>query len=267
MLTRGDELPALSRRLLISPSKPDASAGDCAAITRAAPADRLRTATLDRVNHFLPAPRTLLSPVDYSRPCHDQNGRQAAAAPGRRYGLTDGCRFDLSIRTRSGSSSLVGHPKLQNDLRRPTMEEIGHRTTIVSFKGIAGQQRPYIDWLLERRVAEGVVVGEIVTDEALRLLARRLGTPLQIEQYLTRAFEEGLRVGEKSVTAQLIEALLSPQLDELEPRLRQHGYDVPDLAELIDAGQGEIRSLLRSELEPVRSRELTAKLTAAGLPI
>ena len=24
---------------------------------------------------------------------------------------------------------LVGHPKLQNDLRRPTMEEIGHRTT------------------------------------------------------------------------------------------------------------------------------------------
>ena len=34
---------------------------------------------------------------------------------------------------------LVGHPKLQNDLRRPTMEEIGHRTTIVSFKGIAGQ--------------------------------------------------------------------------------------------------------------------------------
>jgi hypothetical protein len=28
------------------------------------------------------------------------------------------------------------------------MEEIGHRTTIVSFRGIAGQQRPYIDWLL-----------------------------------------------------------------------------------------------------------------------
>jgi type II secretory pathway predicted ATPase ExeA len=162
---------------------------------------------------------------------------------------------------------LVGHPKLQNDLRRPTMEEIGHRTTIVSFKGIAGQQRPYLDWLLERCAAEGTVIGDVITDEALELLARRLGTPLQIEQYLTRAFEEGLRVGENPVTAQLVEALLSPQLDDLEPRLRRHGYDVANLAELIDAKQAEIRSLLRGELEPVRSQELTARLMAAGLPI
>ncbi len=162
---------------------------------------------------------------------------------------------------------LIGHPRLQNDLRRPTMEEIGHRTTIVSFKGIAGQQRPYVDWLLTQCLAEGVPAGDVITEEALDLLARRLGTPLQIEQYLTQALEEGWRVGEKPVTAQLVEALLSPQLDELEPRLRRHGYDIPDLAELINARQGEIRSLLRGELEPARGQELTAKLMAAGLPI
>jgi type II secretory pathway predicted ATPase ExeA len=162
---------------------------------------------------------------------------------------------------------LIGHPKLRNDLRRPTMEEIGHRTTLIDFKGIAGQQRPYIDWLLERCVAKGAVAGDIITDEALELLARRLRTPLQIEQYLTRVLEEGLRLGEKPVTAQLVEALLSPQLDDLEPRLRRHGYDIPDLAELINARQGEIRSLLRGELEPARSREITTKLMAAGLPI
>jgi type II secretory pathway predicted ATPase ExeA len=162
---------------------------------------------------------------------------------------------------------LVGHPKLQNDLRRPTMEEIGHRTTIISFKGIAGQQRSYLDWLLAQCLAEGASAGEVITDEALELFARRLGTPLQIEQYLTRALEEGWRVGEKPITAQLVEALLSPQLDELEPRLRRHGYDIPDLAELINARQSEIRSLLRGELEPARSREITAKLIAAGLPI
>jgi type II secretory pathway predicted ATPase ExeA len=162
---------------------------------------------------------------------------------------------------------LIGHPKLQNDLRRPTMEGIGHRTTIVSFKGIAGQQRPYIDWLLAQCLAKGVGVSDVVTEEAIELLAQRLGTPLQIEQYLTRALEEGWRVGEKPVTAPLIETLLSPQLDELEPRLRRHGYDIPDLAELINARQSEIRSLLRGELEPVRSHEITAKLMAAGLPI
>jgi type II secretory pathway predicted ATPase ExeA len=162
---------------------------------------------------------------------------------------------------------LVGHPKLRNDLRRPTMEEIGHRTMIVDFKGVAGQQRPYLDWLLAQCLADGVAVGEVITEEAIELLARRLGTPLQIEQYLTSVLEEGWRVGEKPVTAQLVEALLSPQLDGLEPRLRRHGYDVPDLTELINARQGEIRSLLRGELEPVRSQELTAKLLAAGLPI
>jgi hypothetical protein len=43
--------------------------------------------------------------------------------------------------------------------------------------------------------------------------------------------------------------------------------DIPDLAELINARQSEIRSLLRGELEPVRSHEITAKLMAAGLPI
>src|SRR3954454_20532462 len=161
----------------------------------------------------------------------------------------------------------VGHPKLQNDLRRPTMEEIGHRTTIVSFKGIAGQQRPYLDWLLTQCLAEGVLAGDVITEEALELLAPRLGTPLQIARYLTHALEEGWRVGEKPVTAQLVEALLSPQLAELEPRLRRHGYDIPDLAELISARQGEIRSLLRGELEPARGQELTAKLMAAGLPV
>lgn len=40
---------------------------------------------------------------------------------------------------------LAGHPKLRNDLRRSTMEEIGSRTTIFELEGI---RRAYIDWLL-----------------------------------------------------------------------------------------------------------------------
>lgn len=43
---------------------------------------------------------------------------------------------------------LAGHPKLRNDLRRPTMEEIGYRTDIFTLDGIAGSQREYIHWLL-----------------------------------------------------------------------------------------------------------------------
>lgn len=33
---------------------------------------------------------------------------------------------------------LAGHPKLRNDLRRPTMEEIGYRTDVFTLDGIAG---------------------------------------------------------------------------------------------------------------------------------
>ncbi len=35
----------------------------------------------------------------------------------------------------------AGHPKLKNDLRRPTIEEIGYRTDVFSLDGIAGSQR------------------------------------------------------------------------------------------------------------------------------
>jgi type II secretory pathway predicted ATPase ExeA len=33
---------------------------------------------------------------------------------------------------------LAGHPKLKNDLRRPTMEEIGSRSTILTLEGMVG---------------------------------------------------------------------------------------------------------------------------------
>jgi type II secretory pathway predicted ATPase ExeA len=44
---------------------------------------------------------------------------------------------------------LAGHPKLRNDLRRPTMEEIGYRTDVFTLDGLAGSQREYITWLLD----------------------------------------------------------------------------------------------------------------------
>lgn len=43
---------------------------------------------------------------------------------------------------------LAGHSKLRNDLRRPTMEEIGYRTDIFTLDVVAGSQREYILWLL-----------------------------------------------------------------------------------------------------------------------
>lgn len=70
---------------------------------------------------------------------------------------------------------LAGHPKLRNDLRRPTMEEIGYRTDIFTLDGITGSQREYIQWLLKTSTGKGKPE-DILTTEAVDLLAMKLRT-------------------------------------------------------------------------------------------
>ena len=59
---------------------------------------------------------------------------------------------------------LAGHPKLKNDLRRPTMEEIGARTLMFSLEGIQKQKMDYIHWLLEQSLKKGIKPSEVFTD-------------------------------------------------------------------------------------------------------
>lgn len=99
---------------------------------------------------------------------------------------------------------LAGHPKLKNDLRRPTMEEIGYRSTVFSLDGIVGSQREYIEWLVSKCTTEGTQIGDILEAEAIDLLATRLRTPLQIEQHLTLAFEAAYQLGEKPVQGAIV---------------------------------------------------------------
>ncbi len=70
----------------------------------------------------------------------------------------------------------------------------------------------------------------------------------------------------KRLTEVVVEAVLSLQIDDLEPRLTRNGYDIRNLVEQFDAKPAEIRQLLRGDLEPARSRELMDEMRAAGLP-
>jgi len=97
-------------------------------------------------------------------------------------------------------------------LRRPTMEEIGYRATVFSLDGLIGSQREYIEWLLSACTAEGVQVDQVLEASAIDMLATRLRTPLQIEQHLTLALEEGYQVGEKPVTVATVEGILSKDI-------------------------------------------------------
>jgi len=172
------------------------------------------------------------------------------------------------VRTSGETLSVVlaGHPRLTNDLRRPALEEIGSRATVFLLDGVKGQQRAYIMWLLEHCTL-AQTREDILTDSALTLLADRLTTPLQIEHYLTRALEEGYKIGQKPLAPDLIESVLARDLDDLEPRLTRHGYNAKTLADLLNVRLTDIRAFLAGRLPPSRTQELQQELLAAGLPL
>lgn len=179
--------------------------------------------------------------------------------------------ISLSHARLSGRLSVIlaGHPKLRNDLRRPTMEEIGYRTDIFTLDGDTGSQRDYIHWLLgactgNKAEAES---DTILTTEAIDLLATKLRTPLQVQLHLTLALEAGYQTGENPITAELVETILSRQLDDLEPTLARHGYRLKDMTEQFDAKAAEIRAMFNNQLEPKRTAEIRERMLAAGLPI
>jgi hypothetical protein len=134
-------------------------------------------------------------------------------------------------------------------------------------KAWLAHQADYIAWLLERCQAENIEPATIIEPAAVDLLAARLRTPLQIEQYLTRVFERTFEGGEKIVTATLAETVLSPRIDDLEPRLTRYGYDVKSIAEGFHIKPADVRLFLRGQLDPARSRDLTEQMLVAGLPV
>ncbi len=162
---------------------------------------------------------------------------------------------------------LAGHPKLKNDLRRPILEEIGGRTQAFSIEGIRGHESEYIEWLLTRATHEKVKPTDILEAETISYLAKRLSTPLQIEQYLTLAMNEAYEVGEKPITAGFMETILAIGLDEIEPNLIRHGYNVKSIARLLNVRPSEVRSFLHNQLSPEKTTEMREQILKIGIPI
>lgn len=62
------------------------------------------------------------------------------------------------------------------------------------------------------------------------------------------------------VTAEVVQVILSRQLDDLEPRLTRDGCDVRNLAEQFQVKPAEIKLFLRRRLDAARTRELTDQM-------
>lgn len=163
---------------------------------------------------------------------------------------------------------LAGHPKLKNDLQHPKLEEIGARMTgVFTLEGLNKNQKQYIEWLLTESTEDDVKLADIITEEAIELLANKLMTPLQIKYYLTLAFEKSHQVGQKVVTQELVQTVLARSLDDLEPQLNRKGYNTKVLADLLDLKPKIIRSFLEGQLPAAETQDLRERMLKVGIPL
>ncbi|WP_052189098.1 hypothetical protein [Vibrio nigripulchritudo] len=157
---------------------------------------------------------------------------------------------------------LAGHPKLRNDLKSPTMVEVGFRTITMSLDASHGTLRYYITWLLNECTDDKTKAKDVIDEQAIDYLAEHLTTPSQVEQHLTLALEEAYKVGVKPITTDLIDETLSRRIDEIEPTLIRHCYNEKVIAE-----QLKYANYSRGSLDPNRAKEMMAEMRGAGLPI
>jgi hypothetical protein len=94
-----------------------------------------------------------------------------------------------------------------------------------------------------------------------------LRTPLQVQRYLKLALKAVYQAGEKRVTTEILESVLSRQLNEIEATLVRNGYRIKDLVDQFDAKPAEIKALFNNTLDPIRAAELRDKMLQAGLPL
>jgi type II secretory pathway predicted ATPase ExeA len=162
---------------------------------------------------------------------------------------------------------MIGHPKLKNDLERPTMTEIGHRTKIFPFDGVADSRREFIEWLLDRCSDEKTSPEDILQPEAIELIAERSTTALQIHEHLTKVLEAGHATAERPISAALVESILTNDHSAWVASITRHGYDVRSLSDFLNIKQAEVKQLFAGQLDPMREQELGEQLKSAGLPV
>lgn len=160
---------------------------------------------------------------------------------------------------------LIGHPKLRIELNSPAMEEIGARIVELNLLGIEGSEGKYINWLLNQCLNEDVDSTDIFTEEAMQLMAKKLSTPLQINNYLWKSLVGAHIIGQKPVEADTVAEIISSDLNGLEANIQRYGYTIKSLGEAIDASSSEIRAYLRNRLAPGRTQEIEKEILKLGI--
>jgi len=160
---------------------------------------------------------------------------------------------------------VAGHPKLGNDLRRPSMEEIGARSQIFTITNLSENKTRYCEWLIKQCCEKDNKPQNVISPEALEFLANSLVTPLQINYYLTQALEKAYLAGCKPLSLEIIQSVLSPDIDGIEAKLARHGYNISALCEILSAKPNEIRSFFHGCINPTKAQEFNNEIHKLGI--
>lgn len=160
---------------------------------------------------------------------------------------------------------IAGHPKLSNDLKRPSMEEIGARAQLFTLNHWVENKAQYCEWLFKQCCRKEFKTTDIITAEAIALLVNSLVTPLQINHYLAQAMEQAYLAGTKPITPELIQSVLTSDLDAMEAKLARHGYNLPSLCEALNAKPSEVKSYLLGQLHSNKLQEFNKEIHKLGI--
>lgn len=160
---------------------------------------------------------------------------------------------------------VAGHPKLGNELKRSSMEEVGARTQIFTLSVPKESHTRYCEWLLKQCSRKETKPHDIILPEALELLANSLVTPLQINHYLAQALEQSYLAGSKPITVEIIQSVLAPDLDGLEAKLARNGYGLGALCEVLNAKSSDVKTYLRGQLTSSKSQEFNQEIHKLGI--
>jgi hypothetical protein len=84
----------------------------------------------------------------------------------------------------------------------PWLDRIPHLLEILEAESAPPLTRPD-RWLLAECLDSQAEIDSVLTHEAMLFLDGNSSTPLQLEAYLTRSFEEGYKIGQKPVTVEV----------------------------------------------------------------
>lgn len=160
---------------------------------------------------------------------------------------------------------IAGHPKLKNDLRRPTMEEVGARVQIFTLDSLIDNKIKYCEWFLKQCGPKDLKIQDVIAVDALELLANSLVTPLQINYYLLQALEKAYLVGSKPVTTDIIQSVLVTDIDGLEAKLARSGYTIVSLMEHLNATASEVKMYLRGQLTSSKVNGFNQEINKLGV--